>query len=487
MKRLHLFIVILFIILFGAIYFFFTKNDLSTLDFVGTEDPLSATEEIVSFPSIFLERVPSDSTVSTEDFPAHVDGGYHQSVVAYKERFYVAGMHHVLEYDAQGNLLAMTDRGQIDCASTLAIIGDRLYVACFNEGVYEIDLLSRSIDYKFDKSNGLTELNNLYPVADGETLWVNTFDGLAKIDSQTREVTMYRNELGVTCSSYQAKVSVYHGDVWTQVIADAVCSGGLAHYVKEQDQWEFYGPDFFNTIQRARVDFHDVILTAEGVYVRYQDAGPDHEILSFFDRATETWTRLADTQYKNIDRDITPKLPLREETQTAYFNEQQNVQIWHIPVDGQWKLFPLTLHRYSTSLALGQEEMYFLTSAGLEHFRKEDRFPQVVLENPVAFTHARILTTEDERYVVAVSNDAGEMMCQVNTYAVFVYDRLAQENSFVQAMDVNTLKRPLGQLENCYNLASINLVWKEGKLFIADNQGEVMEIVLARSLIKSVE
>ena len=491
MKRLHFFLVILLIILFGAFYFFSTKKDLSTLDFIGEEKSALT-------PSVFVDRVPSENMerLTMEDFPANLEAGYHQSVVAHKERFYVAGMHHILEYDAQGNLLAMTDRAQIDCAFRLAVIGDALYAACMEDGIYEINLLTRSLAYHFDKSNGLSELRNLYPVADGNTLWVVTFDGLAKIDAKSREVMIYRDELGANCSQYNVySVMVNAGDVWAHVIADAECSGGLAHYIKEEDQWVFYDIKHFNQIDLSSIFFHRVMVTDEGVYAQYQDGGPDHEILSFFDRSTEKWIRLVDTEYKNIDRDITPRLPSQEETQMAYFDEEQNIQTWHVPVDGQWKIFPLTLHRYftffpgvkETEHRLENEERYFLTSAGLERFRKGDRFPEILLQNPIAFTHARILTTDDERYVVAVSNDAGEMMCQVNTYAVFVHDRLSEENRFVNTIEADRLKRPLGTSESCYDLASIQLVWEDGNLFLADEEGVVIEIVLARSLIKPLE
>jgi hypothetical protein len=324
--------------------------------------------------------------------------------VTYGGKQLVSSNHHILEYGADGTLTRYTDREVFDCeeglSPVLAVAEDTPYAACWGVGIYEIDLKTETVVHLFDMSNGLQNLFNLDPVVGGDTLWVGTFDGFAAIDRGTRKVTTYRSELGGTCQSYSTRAHVAHGQAWAEIIADAECEGGAANFLHGQGTWLHYGPKSFKTVDTDRIDFDVFNVSQEGVYVVYQDGGPDRLVLS---------------QWSDMTGDWNPVLPpvAYEQREKAY---------------GAYVTFPTyerdpntRLYKYLT--ALTPEGYFALSTSGIEQLRAGERWPTLMAANPHEGTSFRLLLSADRRYVIGMSDVINEMGGEWLFSDVTVWDR----------------------------------------------------------------
>ena len=152
-------------------------------------------------------------SLTLDDLPSFADPGYHIPVAVRKDFVFAAAEKHLIKYDLTGKFVGMTYLEDIDCGNDLAVMGDDLFVACWGKGLYQIDLTTNKIVYKFGLADGLSSLENLQLAVDGQYLWIGTFDGVTRLDPKTRQTQIYRQELGVPGTAYDARVFVEDGQV----------------------------------------------------------------------------------------------------------------------------------------------------------------------------------------------------------------------------------------------------------------------------------
>lgn len=110
----------------------------------------------------------------------------------------------------------------------------------------------------YNVANGLVNAFNLYLTADPfepHTLWIATFDGLSKLDTQNNQFTNYKNELLPNSKSYGISlVRPTSENVWVYVDANSYSSGGIAKLNRKTNTWESYGPSSFGLDRPLYID-----------------------------------------------------------------------------------------------------------------------------------------------------------------------------------------------------------------------------------------
>lgn len=286
-------IIIVGVVLIGVVRLLTARNSEKVS--VSQKDRV-AQEQIPAGKDVFVSAVDLKKFDDLElgDFPSTLPDGYAQSAAVYKDRVFIASINHILEYNLKGELVRYSDPQTFDCGkdlpSVIAIAGDTLYAACWNVGIFEIDLLKNRAVYLFDFNNGLTNVQNIYPVVDEDNLWVATFNGLFKIDHASQVVKAYLKIFGATCPDDNVRVFVFNNDVWATSLAGC----GAAEYQSADDSWKVYNPAAFNQNDLSRVDFDDFIVSGSGVFAAHQDGGPEHWVLSKFDPTTSSWKNVVE-------------------------------------------------------------------------------------------------------------------------------------------------------------------------------------------------
>ncbi len=376
----------------------------------------SAPSEPVTFEpgegAVFLTSVPFEDAMMVEDFPDSERDGFGEAAVVWQDRLFVKSTHHIFEYDWEGNVLAYSDSALVPMARDMALIGDSLFVASWEEGIYEVDLASNRVVNFYDAEDGLENVQNLQFAVDGETLWVGTFQGVARIDTATDEIRFYEEELNVEGSTFSSDVFAHDGDVWATVRANANSEGGASHYDAKTDTWTAYGPSAFMTDASAeRVDLMNFTVSDEGVFVTFQENGPSHEVLQKFDPAQDTWNTVFESSAETFMLMLPSKLPARESYSSSHYDDTaQTVSIFD---DGIWKIIPAPTKTYAAIVHEG-EVYYLLSSSGIERFSKGDSFPEVIVESqvtvgPDSSTSSTFFITEDRRYLVFFVAEINQM------------------------------------------------------------------------------
>lgn len=78
------------------------------------------------------------------------------------------------------------------------------------------------------------------------TLWIETYDGVSRLDTETNQFTNYNQALKI--GSQESKINGIHltsKAVWFQVAASSVNSGGLSRLDRITGKWQTWGPDGF--------------------------------------------------------------------------------------------------------------------------------------------------------------------------------------------------------------------------------------------------
>jgi len=378
------------------------------------ETPVTETDsqEQPSFGNdVFVSAISSDrfDDLTLEDFPSTLSDGYAQSAAVYKDHIFIASINHILEYDQQGALVRYSDQHILNCAGELpgviAVAGDSLYMACWNVGIFEIDLLQNRTVYLFDTANGLTNTQNLRLFVDDQTLWVATFSGMFRIDRSSRTVKKYSNIFGSACPDENVSAFVSNNDVWATSLAGC----GAAEYQPTDDRWTVYPPTVFNQNDVSRVDFNDFIVSSAGVFATHQDGGPDHIVLSQFDPITTIWNYVTEETGETFPKIIAEFLPAMDTYTSSYATTNNNLTVWHLKTDDNWMTLALPDRHYLAMTPLMDDRYFLLSSLGMEQYVKDQAFPELLTTHIAGNSGARILVSSKGNFVLGISD-------QINDY-----------------------------------------------------------------------
>ncbi len=386
---------------------------------------------------VFLNEIPKDdfAALTLEDFPSY-SAGYSRGVAVGENSFYVVSDPYVLNYAFDGTILSYANPKVLTCGVAAAVVGEKLFVACRQEGIYEIDLNKNEIVYNYTKADGLEEYQNPNFAVQGKTLWVGTFDGVAKINTETRKVRFY-DELNFPGSHLGATVYVNGDSVWATIAANAYNSGSAGYYNSGDDTWTTFGIKDFKKTDLDRVDFERFVVSSEGVFASFQDGGPANTVLTKFDPTSQTWNEIYSAGWGEFGENVAAHLP-QPSTYTDYeieYSYENPLAKFTIYRDGS------SIVGVPTFLALSpliKDTYYLLSSTGIYSFSEEDAFPKLVVEDRFPGRDSRFFVSDGDKYLVILSANVNEMGGGTNSYAVQVLN-LKDKGYYLLEIDAGKL------------------------------------------------
>lgn len=155
----------------------------------------------------------------------------------------------VSQFDMPGGLPSFTVTG-------IEVWKDKLVVSTQN-GIAIIDPKTKKTK-KVSVDEGLNEGANSVVAIDGDIAWVGTFDGFARVDLNTYEVTNYlADQFGLGSSLNVPEIVVAENNVYLINVASIYSGGGIIKYSKKSKDFEIYKPSVFG--QKNRVDLFGMV------------------------------------------------------------------------------------------------------------------------------------------------------------------------------------------------------------------------------------
>jgi len=361
--------------------------------------------------------------LTQEDLPSYQDPRGRIPIASWNGSVYAAAQQHVVKYGLDGKFLGMTYLEDLDCANDLAVMGDSLFVACWGKGLYEINLETEKIVYKYDASNGLLNLSNLQLVPTDSYLWIGTFGGVARLEQATHEMKFYRTELGIPGEIFSTRIVAENGQVWALVGANAYTPGGAALYDEQMQTWKAYVTKDFKTKDLTRIDFNGFVVTESAAFALYQDEGPDDTIISRLDFGQPKWQVVARGGYEPMGvqfKDLTGFASYSQERANTLFDGGK----WKVRVMVKNKMvsIPIDAENYLTMLKYGDEAYYFITMAGFQVLMPQDVMPRTIPSDFKSADINRLLRSPDGRLVIASSIARSDYDGTLGDIQVLVYD-----------------------------------------------------------------
>jgi hypothetical protein len=213
----------------------------------------------------------------TQDEPAahsksHVGCSDIREVVEENGRYYIACIGGVLVLDKNSgqvlNQITMS-KGLSDFVTTgLIKKGNTLYIGT-QDGLTIWDLYTNT-GKKLSVGEGLPNGANILLKEDGKYIWIGTFDGLARLDTENGRLETFREEL----SPYEGeKLSVpsmatTKDYVYFSIVASEYSSGFVARYNKVSSMWEKFDTSAFGDAgQYARIDAFGLCNVSDGIFL----------------------------------------------------------------------------------------------------------------------------------------------------------------------------------------------------------------------------
>ncbi|MDP3998658.1 MAG: hypothetical protein Q8P89_03515 [bacterium] len=254
--------------------------------------------------NFFLTAVPKPlKNLVLEDLP---DSNDIEEARLYKGHLWLSGDGSLIEYDpGSKKIVRYSNPRKVDCSGNIVIVNDFLFAACrqgavnnvynpdlewFPYAVYKINLLNYSLEHVFNKTDGLLNGDNYFLTPDGDAIWVDTFEGIGKINAKTNEVKFYTTEMGLK-DNHVIIISIDDKYVWV------VGKGELAYFDKTMQQWVSFPPE---VIADNKTDGSNTIsgfkTTPEGAEIGLFAYDGRKCLLRKYEYSSQRWTTTADIQ-----------------------------------------------------------------------------------------------------------------------------------------------------------------------------------------------
>jgi hypothetical protein len=210
-----------------------------------------------------------DNTVK-EKSKSHVGCSDIREVVEENGKYYIACYGGVVVMDkTSGKILSQItmDKGLSDFVTTgLILKGNTLYIGT-QDGLTIWDLI-KNTGKKLSVNEGLPNGANILLKEDGKYIWIGTFDGLARLNTENNQLETFRKELTpypdekINVSS----IAITKNYVYFSIVASARSSGFIARYNKNNSNWDKFNALSFNdTTEYARVDAFGLCSVGNGI------------------------------------------------------------------------------------------------------------------------------------------------------------------------------------------------------------------------------
>lgn len=185
-------IALLFLSLIGAYYL--GKSQL-TPNYVPSRNTEKITTTAKDESLALISYVPHFDNLKVDDLPNLTDV---RSIVDYRGNKIVIAYNRFVEYDiASKKIVRQNNPDVLSCIYSGTVVGNNLYVGCNSENdnpstLYKVDLDSGKIVKKYElfKDSGF-KLVNLWLLAEGNTLWISSWDGVIKMDTLSQQTKFY--------------------------------------------------------------------------------------------------------------------------------------------------------------------------------------------------------------------------------------------------------------------------------------------------------
>jgi len=223
-----------------------------------------------TFLDFFNNTQNKENLLVKERSKSHVGCSDIREVVEDGEKYYIACYGGVIVLDkTSGKILNQItmNKGLSDFVTTSLIKkGNTLYIGT-QDGLTVCDLI-KNTGRKLSVDEGLPSGANIILKEDGKYIWIGTFDGLARLNTEDNKLETLRKEL--TSNEDERlninSIAVTKNYAYFSIVASARSSGFIARYNKNNSSWAKYDALSFNdTTQYARVDAFGLCSTNNGI------------------------------------------------------------------------------------------------------------------------------------------------------------------------------------------------------------------------------
>ena len=215
-----------------------------------------------------------------------------REIIEEENKLYVACLGGVLVVDKNSgkvlDQISMADGLGNLTATALIKKNNDLYIGT-QDGFTIFSLISRKAQ-KISVGQGLVNGANIILTLDGDILWVGTFDGLSRYDTNSGQITNFQNQLVDNATKFGVNdILVTEKAIWVNLRANAYTPGGVARLDKTTQKWERFGPAAFlpKTDQYSRLDFLHLAKADNKVIV-----GDFNNLWQTEDKPETSWIKL---------------------------------------------------------------------------------------------------------------------------------------------------------------------------------------------------
>ncbi len=178
------------------------------------------------------------------------------------------------------------------------IVNDSMFTICTDEAresqfpgeydILELDLQSGQIVNTWTQSMGFPGTSNISFVYFNGDLWVDSFDGVARIDLATGSVRGWESVLAVS-TGVDVDLFVANGELWGRINSNAYTTGGLVRWIESSQSWYSYTLNTFPESE-SRMDMFDFFISNETGRLRFTYRNNnDQNILVEYNPATNNF------------------------------------------------------------------------------------------------------------------------------------------------------------------------------------------------------
>lgn len=320
-------VVVIFIlaVVGAAGYYLLGKNKLNS-SVPGTNTNNQSSSSITQTPktapnNFFLFSIPKPiSNLSILNLP---NTASIRNVIPFKDSLWFAGGGNLVEYDTKsGKLVSYSDMTKVNCDSNIVMANNFLFTSCRSDNIedafghteqltskiftghysiYKINPSTHEVEHVFSDKDGLLNRYNYNLVSDGDTVWVQTFEGIGRIDAKTNAVSFYTTpQIDITFGI--GKIIPDKDFVWAWS-ADK----GLALFNKSTQSWQqFMDADVTGRPVAYRLDArpfnNPVKLVSGGLQIGLWagDNAQNNCVVRQYKYITKQWTTVSQQQMKYV-------------------------------------------------------------------------------------------------------------------------------------------------------------------------------------------
>ncbi len=395
----------------------------------------------------FTTPLPSLAQLRLSDIPntASVNG-----IGKYKNKLWLVVDGRVIEFDPSRNEITHVSTDFFgSCFSNLAIIGNHLYFSCFANSdyfspqtLYKVNLDTLLVEKTFNAANGIQGSSNYTVYPDGTDIWLATFEGITKIDSQDK-FTNFGKEIGISASKFDvSRVLIDERSIWAYFPAHAYSQGGIARYDKQTQKWQAFGPSELRDFDKSRFDltgwsskFPDKVLVSSYESKGLSGSAPYVCTLKQFAYETNKFT----TVQAVSDSDPNACRELAEDTGWKFgLPENWEVenddfyltQLVHRGTDGKKTPYLIDGRASLFITPVINNARYILTNATVDKMEIDDPYPKILFK-----------LGQD----IAISRSTTDFNSNENNLSFWVDDAVKY------ALVVNSGCNPMGMMPTCTN------------------------------------